>query len=227
MAQKADAAIEVTAYEWVPEFARGFVRDIRVRWALEEVGLDYRTRLISAVHRPEDYYRDQPFGQVPHYREGDLALFESGAIALHIAEGHEALLPSDPIARARAISWLIAALNSVEPLIMNLQVISLFCAGEEWAELRRPEAVKQTERRLKLLSQSLADKEWLEGRFTVADLVMVDGLRNLSHSPIETPANIAAYVKRGEARPAFKAALAAQMADFLSDEEAQMEGVTV
>lgn len=221
MPRRADAGIEVTAFEWVPEFARGHVRDLRVRWALEEVGLDYRTRLISAIDRPEEYYREQPFGQVPHYREGDLALFESGAIALHIAEKDDVLLPRDPAARARAITWLIAALNSVEPLIMNLQVISLFCAEEEWAKLRRPEAVRQTERRLHLLSQSLGDKEWLEGRFTVGDLIMVDGLRNLSHSPIEIPENIAAYVKRGEARPAFKAALAAQMSDFINDKDVQ------
>ncbi|MCW2367864.1 glutathione S-transferase family protein [Sphingobium sp. B11D3D] len=226
MPQKTDAPIEVTAFSWVPPFARGHVRDLRVRWALEEAGLDYRTRLISAIDRPADYYREQPFGQVPHYREGDVALFESGAIVLHIAEKDERLMPRDPVGRARAITWAVAALNSIEPGIMHLADIDLFCAGQEWARLRRPDAVKQVEGRLDRLAAALGDKPWLEERFTVGDLLMVEALRNLSPDRLAIPDVLTAYVARGEARPAFKAAMAAQMADFISDDAVQSEGVS-
>lgn len=225
MPQKNDASIEVTGFEWVPPFARGRVRDLRVRWALEEIGLDYRSRLISAIDRPADYYHEQPFGQVSYYREGDVALFESGAIALHIAEKDERLMPRDPAGRGRAITWVVAALNSIEPDIMHLIDIDLFCAGQEWAKLRRPDAVKQMEKRLDQLSNMLGEKDWLEGRFTVGDLMMVSVLRILSPDQVAMPRALANYVARGEARPAFKAALAAQMADFLPDEAVKMEGV--
>jgi glutathione S-transferase len=225
MPQTHDAPIQVTGFEWVPPFARGHVRDLRVRWALEEIGLDYRSRLISAVERPADYFLEQPFGQVPHYREGDVALFESGAIALYIAEKDERLLPRDSAKRARSISWLIAALNSVEPFIMQLQIIDLFSENQEWATLRRPEAVKHVETRLNRLSVALGEREWMESDcFTVADLIMIDVLRNLSPSQVSIPQNIAAYIARGTDRPAFKAAVAAQLADFLPSEEPQMEG---
>ncbi len=219
MPQKDDAAIEVTGFAWVPPFAQGFVRDLRVRWALEEVGLDYRTRLISAMERPQSYFGEQPYGQVPYYVEGDLHLFESGAIVLHIAEKDERLLPRDPVARARAITWLISALNSVEPYIMNMVTIDGFCAGQEWATLRRPAQVEMMERRLQHLSAALGDRDWLEGRFTVADLIMVDALRNLSPDQLSIPQNLLDYVERGKARPAFQAALAAQLADFTPDQE--------
>jgi len=217
MPQTSDAMIEVTGFEWVPPFARGHVRDLRVRWALEEVGLDYRTRLISAVERPEFYFGEQPYGQVPYYVEGDLHLFESGAIALHIAEKGKGLLPRDPTGRARAIMWLISALNSIEQYVMNLVIIDIFSAGQEWAKLRRPDAVAALEKRLGQLSTALGDKDWLEGAFTVGDLIMVDVLRNLRDGQLTIPQNLAAYVARGMARPAFQAALAAQMADFLPD----------
>jgi len=219
MPQKDDAPIEVTGFAWVPPFARGHVRDIRVRWALEEAGLDYRTRLISAVQRPQDYFREQPYGQVPFYREGAIEMFESGAIALHIGEKDERLLPRDPVGRARAITWLTSALNSLEPYIMNMVTIDTFCAGQDWAALRRPEMVRLMERRLGHLSDALGDKEWLEDRFTVGDLITIEALRNLDADRLAIPDNIIAYRARGEARPAFQAALAAQMADFVPDEE--------
>jgi len=219
MPQRDDAPIEVTGYAWVPPFARGHVRDIRVRWALEEIGLDYRTRLISAVKRPADYYREQPYGQVPYYREGDVELFESGAIVLHIGEKDERLLPRDPVGRARAIGWLISALNSLEPYIMNMVTIDTFCAGQDWAVLRRPAMVEMMERRLRHLSDALGRKVWLEDRFTVGDLMTVEALRNLDPAQVSIPDNLIAYVARGVARPAFQAALAAQMADFVADEE--------
>lgn len=219
MPQRDDAAIEVTGFAWVPPFARGHVRDLRVRWALEEIGLDYRTRLISAMERPTSYFGEQPYGQVPYYREGDIEIFESGAIVLHIAQKDERLLPSDPVGRARAQTWLISALNSMEPYIMNMVTIDGFCAGQEWAELRRPEMAKMMERRLAHLSAALGEKDWLEDRFTVGDLMMVEALRNLSPNKLSIPQNIQDYVARGEARPAFQAALAAQLADFVADEE--------
>ena len=219
MPQREDAVIEVTGFAWVPPFARRHVRDLRIRWALEEVGLDYKTRLISAVERPQSYFGEQPYGQVPYYVEGDIRLFESGAIVLHIAEKDERLLPHDPGARARAVTWLISALNSVEPYVMDMVTIDVFCAGQEWATLRRPDQVKLMERRLGHLSTALGDKDWLEGRFTVADLIMVDVLRNLSPDQLSIPQSLQDYVARGKARPAFQAALAAQLADFIPDEE--------
>jgi len=219
MPQREDAPIEVTAFEWVPPFARGHVRDLRVRWALEEIGLDYRTRLISAVDRPAFYYGEQPYGQVPFYKEGDVEIFESGAIVLHIAEKDERLLPTESVARARAQTWLISALNSLEPLIMNMVIIDHFCAGQEWAALRRPEALAVLERRLGHLSAMLGDREWLEDRFTAGDLITVEAMRNVSPDRVSIPQNLIDYVARGEARPAFKAAMAAQMADFAPDKE--------
>ncbi len=218
MPQRDDASIEVTGYDWVPAFARGRVRDLRVRWALEELGLDYRTRLISARKRPLEYFREQPFGQVPYYREGEIEMFESGAIILHIAEKDERLMPRDPVGRARALTWLISALNSVEPYAMNMVTIETFCADQEWAKLRRPAMREMMERRLDQLATALGGREWLEERFTVADLMMVEALRLLSPEWVTIPAILSDYVARGLARPAFKAAMAAQLADFLPDE---------
>ena len=211
-----NAAIEITAFNWVPDFAKGVVRDLRVRWALEEAGLDYRVRLLDAMtERPQDYFLEQPFGQVPIFVEGDLRMFETGAILLHIGERSEVLLPKDPIGKARATCWLIAALNSIEPMIFELINIDIFNRDEEWAKLRRPEAEKKVRDRLKRVSDWLGDKEHLEGRFTVGDLMMTTVLRNLRHTMLvaEHP-NLAAYQARCEARPAFQRALAAQLADF-------------
>ena len=161
--------ITVSAFQWVPPFARGQVRDLRVRWALEEAGIPYKPRLLTSGEGDTPEYRAlQPFGQVPIFEEDGFVLFESGAIVLHIGERSEALLPKDPKARARASQWLISALNSIEPHIMNVAVIDQIYPKEEWAKLRRPGAVKLVERRLGALGRSLGDKPFLDGdQFTV------------------------------------------------------------
>ncbi len=211
-----NAATEISAFNWVPDFAKGVVRDLRVRWALEEIGLPYRVRLLSPMgDKPQDYLLEQPFGQVPVFVEGELRLFESGAILLHLGERSEVLLPRDPAAKARATCWLIAALNSIEPMMFELVNIDIFNAGAAWAAERRPEAERMVRKRLQRLSDWLGDKEHLEGRFTVADLMMTTVLRNLRHTAIVADyPNLAAYRARCEARPAFQRALAAQLADF-------------
>jgi glutathione S-transferase len=201
----------------VPDFARGQVRDLRARWALEEAGLPYNTRLLEQGDQDKPEYRAlQPFGQVPILQEEDLVLFESGAIVLHIGARSEALLPADPGARSRAIQWLIAALNSIEPFVMNVALIDLFYTNEEWARLRRPGAVQFVRRRLDALSSSLDGKPYLDGdRFTVGDLMMTTVLRILKHSDIVTSdGRLAAYVERCTTRPAFQRALRAQLGDF-------------
>jgi glutathione S-transferase len=209
--------IEITAYDWVPDMARGLVKDMRVRWALGEIGLPYRERLVGGAgqDKPEDHVANQPFGQVPIYKEGDLILFESGAILLHIGEKDERLLPRDEIGRARAIAWMFAALNSVEPFLQSLFLLSLAGQDQDWHAAARTAMLPRVEKRLELLSRALGDKQWLEGRFTVGDLLMVDVLRGESKSDLIAPhPNLVAYVERGMARPAFKAALAAQLAAF-------------
>jgi glutathione S-transferase len=209
--------ITVSAFESVPEFAQGLVRDLRVRWALEEAGLPYRTRLLQQGDQDKPDYRAlQPFGQVPIFEEDGLVLFESGAIVLHIGARSETLLPKDVDARARAMQWLIAALNSIEPFVMNVAAIDVFYVNEEWAKLRRPGAVAFVERRLSSLSASLGDKPYLDGdRFTAGDLMMTTVLRNLRHTDIVTSdKRLAAYVERCTARPAFQRALDAQIGDF-------------
>lgn len=224
MPVKPDAAIEITAFRWVPEFAQGVVRDLRARWALEEAGLDYRVRLLDQ-QRPPEYLKEQPFDQVPILREGDVQIFESGAIVQYVGERSEALLPRDPNGRFRAIQWTYAALNSVEPAILNLLLIDIFYAGEEWATLRRPGAEEFVKLKLKRLSDWLGDKQWLEGdRFTAGDLVMVTVLRFLRHTNLvaDIP-NLAAYLKRGEARPAFQRALQDQLAVYAANQP-QPEG---
>ena len=220
-----NAPIEITAYRWVPEFAQGVVRDIRARWALEEAGLDYRERLIDVQNKPDDYVKEQPFEQVPALRDGELQMFESGAIVQYIGEKSDALLPADPTGRYRAIQWVFAALNSVEPAIMNLVLIDAFYAGEEWAKLRREGAADFARLKLKRVSDWLGDRTWLEGDlFTIGDLVMVTVLRNLRHTDMvaEFP-NLAAYLQRGEARPAFQRALQDQLATF-REHQPQPEG---
>jgi glutathione S-transferase len=219
-----NAQIEITAFRWVPEFAQGVVRDLRARWALEEAGLEYRVRLLDQ-ERPREYLLEQPFDQVPILRDGDLCIFESGAIVQYVGEKSEALLPSDTRGRFRAIQWTYAALNSVEPAITNLVLVDIFYAGEEWAKLRRPGAADFVRLKLKRVSQWLGDKPWLEGdRFTIGDLIMVTSLRFLRHTDIvaEFP-NLAAYVQRGEARPAFQRALEDQLSTF-REHEPQPEG---
>nr|WP_275936235.1 glutathione S-transferase family protein [Sorangium cellulosum] len=197
------------------------MRDLRVRWALEEAGLAYEELLIWPGDQASEIHRDlQPFGQVPAYEEDGRVLFESGAIVLHIAERSDALLPSDPGARARVRSWMFAALNTVEPPIQNLAEIDLFYPDEEWAKLRRPSAVEAVNRPLLKLSEQLEGREYLEGRFTAADLLMTTVLRILRHTDlIATMPVLDAYQKRCEARPAFRKALADQMAPFPKDDE--------
>lgn len=218
-----DAAIEITAFRWVPDFARGVVRDLRVRWALEEAVLDYKVDLLG-FERPKTYLQDQPFDQVPVFREGPLTLFETGAIVQHIGERDERLLPRDQIARARAIQWTYAALNSVEPALQTIAAIDAFFKDEEWAALRRPGAEDFARLKLKRVADWLGDRLWLESdRFTIGDLMMVTVLRVVHHTGLvsEQP-DLAAYQARGEARPAFQQALADQLAPF-NDHQPQGE----
>lgn len=210
------ADIEISAFTWVPEFAQGLVRDLRVRWALEEVGLAYRVRLLDGTsERPEGYFLEQPFGQIPIYSDGDIRLFETGAIVLHIASRSDALMPADDIGRARATAWVIAALNSVEPMIAELGTIDFFHEGAEWARLRRPEVARKIRQRLGYLSDWLGERDYLEDRFTAGDLMMTTVLRILRHTDLvaELP-NLARYQARCEARPTFARALEAQLAAF-------------
>ena len=207
--------ITISSFKWVPDFARGQVRCLRPRWALEEAGLPYRTRLLGPGDQDKPEYRAlQPFGQVPIFEEDDLTLFESGAIVLHIGERSETLLPKDANARARATQWVIAALNSIEPFVMNVAVIDLFYKDEEWAKLRRPGAVEFAQRRLSALSRSLGEKPYLDGEcFTAGDLMMTTVLRVMP-SLIATDERLSSYVARCTGRPAFKRALDAQLGDF-------------
>jgi glutathione S-transferase len=208
--------ITVTAFRWAPPFVHGLVRDVRVRWALEEAGLPYRERLIGREEQgSEDYRRMQPFGQVPVFEENGLVLFESGAIVMHIGERSDVLVPREPHARARTHAWMIAALNSVEPALAALVQVEME-RDAEWARLRRPAALEFAKKRLACVSHWLRDREYLEGRFTAADLLMTAVFRNLRHMEdlwAEMP-DLAAYRARCEARPAFVRAVAAQMAVF-------------
>jgi glutathione S-transferase len=206
--------ITISAFRWVPPFAQGQVRDLRARWALEEAGLPYRTRLLEQGDQNKPEYRAlQPFGQVPILEEDGRVLFESGAIVLHIGERCEALLPNDAAARARATQWLIAALSSIEPHIMNVAVPELFYADQEWARLRGPGAREFALNRLGSLANALGDKPYLDGeRFTAGDLMMATVLRIVPD--LVTDPRLTAYVARCTARPAFKRAFEAQMGDF-------------
>ncbi|MCW3797944.1 glutathione S-transferase family protein [Sphingomonas sp. BN140010] len=213
MALVSEAPIELTTFGWVPPFARGQVRDLRVRWALEEAGLDYGVRTVGPI--PSGYEREQPFCQVPAYREGELQLFESGAIVQHIGERDERLLPREPVARARAVQWTYAALSSVEPFVMAYAGLDAFYPGEEWAKLRRPSAKEELAKRLGRVAEWLGSAEWLEGdRFTIGDLMMVSILRIMGDEggPVANHPALAAYRARGLARPAFQRALADQLA---------------
>ncbi len=208
--------IQVTAFRWVPAFAQGYVRDLRVRWALEEAGLPYEATLIDPQVQASPSYREwQPFGQVPAYKDDAVEMFESGAIVLHIAARSEALAPVDAAGRARVTTWVIAALNSVEPHVQNLVHLDVFHAGEAWTKERRPQAAAMLNGRLAALCAWLGDKAYLEGRFTAGDLMMTTVLRELVDSGVlaQFPA-LDAYRRRCEARPAFGRALEAQMLPF-------------
>jgi len=206
----------VTAFAWVPPFAPGHVRDLRVRWALEEAGLPYDVDLLALGDTDSEAYRQrQPFGQVPAWRDDTVDMFESGAIVLHIAEQSATLAPTDPAGRARVTSWVIAALNSVEPFAQNLATLDSFHAGQPWVEGYRPVARANLERRLASLSRWLGDRDWLEGRFTAGDIMMVTVLRELVDCGIlKAFPNLDAYHARGIARPAFIKALGDQMRTF-------------
>ena len=215
-----DAAIEITAYKWVPEMGRGRVKDMRVRWALEEIGLPYRIRLVGGAggEKSPAHMVDQPFGQVPVYKEAGLTLFESGAILIHIGEKDERLLPRDPARRARAISWAFAALNSLEPFMQTLFFMGFLGDGKDWQAEAKAGVRPFAEMRLAQLSAALGDGDWLDGGFTIGDLLMVDVLRaGTPPELIDAHPNLVAYVARATARPAFKAALAAQLADFQAE----------
>lgn len=208
--------ITLTTLDWVPNFAQGLVRDLRVRWALEEAGLSYQENLIGfdKLKSPE-YGKLQPFNQVPLYQEDDLILFESGAILLHIGEKSEHLLPSAAAPRARAIGWVFAALNSVEPAISNLTELDLFRQKDEWAQAARPAYLEFAQCRLQALSQHLAGREFLEEQFTVGDLMMTTVLRIPRHCDIlKDYPTLEAYRRRQEERPAFQRALESHMDVF-------------
>ena len=208
--------IIITAFESSPDGGKGLARDTRVRWALEEVGQPYEVRLVSFRAMKGPAHRAlHPFGQIPIYEEGDLALFETGAIVLHIAEHHAGLLPKAPNARARAITWMFAALNTVEPPILELATARLLEGDKPWSKERLPLVEDRVRDRLKQLSARLGSADWLDGGFSAGDLMMVQVLRRLSGSGLlEEYPNVAAYVARGEARPAFKRAFDAQIGDF-------------
>jgi glutathione S-transferase len=206
----------ITAFERSPDRGRGLARDMRVRWALEEVGQPYEVRLVSfAAMKEPAHRRVHPFGQIPTYEEGDLALFESGAIVLHIAERHAGLLPEDANARARAISWMFAALNTVEPPIVERSLATLMERGTTWYEARLPMLEDRICARLGDLSSRLGGGDWLDGAFSAGDLLMVTVLRRLDGSGLlERYPNLLAYVARGESRPAYQRAFADQLAVF-------------
>jgi glutathione S-transferase len=213
--------ITISAFAWVPPFARGQVRDLRVRWALEEAGLPYRTRLLEQGEQDTPAYRAlQPFGQVPIFEEDGLVLFETGAIVQYIGQRSEALLPADPAARARAVQWMFAALNSVEPFVQQVALIDFFYAEEAWAKQRRPGAFEFMQKRLNGVSNALGDRPFLDDdRFTAGDLLMATVL-GIHKEALSQHDRLAAYVERCRARPAYRRALDAQLADFRAEPEA-------
>lgn len=208
----------ITGFERSPDRGKGLARDMRVRWALEEVGQPYAVRLLSfeAMRQPA-HLAVQPFGQIPTYEDGDLALFESGAIVLHIAERHKGLLPEEANARARAIAWMFAALNTVEPPIFDRALAMILEHERPWYERRLHALEDSIRNRLKDLSRHLGDAAWLDGAFSAGDLLMVSALLRLKGSELlEGYPNLAAYVARGEGRPAYQRAFEAQRAVFLA-----------
>jgi glutathione S-transferase len=206
----------ITAFERSPDRGRGLARDMRVRWALEEVGQPYEVRLVSFAAMKESGHRAlHPFGQIPTYEEGDLVLFESGAIVFHIAGRHTGLLPDDAHARARAITWMFAALNTVEAPILDLQTAKFIERDKTWYEERLPLVEGRIHARLGELSTRLGEADWLDGEFSAGDLMMISVLLRLKSSGmLDQYPNLAAYIARGEGRPAYQRAFAAQLAVF-------------
>ena len=211
----------ITAFESSPDRGRGLARDMPVRWAFEEVGQPYDVRLVSFAEMKEPAHLAlQPFGQIPTYEEGELALFESGSIILHIAERHAGLLPKDDNARARAIAWMFAAKTTVEPVIVEAEVAKLLEGDKDWTNERLPLILDRIRNRLRQLSDRLGEGEWLDGPFSAGDLLMVNVLRRQGGAALlEEFPNLAAYVARGEARPAFKRAYEAQYKVYLAASE--------
>jgi glutathione S-transferase len=218
-----DAAIEITALKWVPEGARGLVKDLRVRWALEEAGLDYRVRLLDG-ERPPEYREEQPFNQVPCLSDGTVRIFESGAILQYIGETSEALLPTDPQGKYRAIQWVFAAVSSVEPFVQFRVLLNAVFADQPWADPAKPTFDHFANMRLGQVRDWLGGRGWLEGdRFTIGDLMMITVLRIASKGGLlGAYPSLADYVARGEARPAFARALEDHLAAFAAH---QPEGV--
>lgn len=214
----------ITAYDWVPDFAKGQVRDLRVRWALEEVGQPYDVRYLEQGSQKAPPHRAiQPFGQVPTYEEEGLTLFESGAIVMHIAATRPGLRPNDPAGDARVLEWAFAALNTLEPRIVDFANASIFEAGQPWAKDRLPLVKERIDERLGELSDRLGSNEWLDGQFTAGDLLMIAVLRQISGTDmLDSYPNLTAYVARGEARPAFQRALSAQLAGFTGSPPPQL-----
>jgi glutathione S-transferase len=212
----------ITAFAQSPDGGQGLARDMRVRWALEEAGQPYEVRLVSfAEMKAPAHRRLHPFGQIPTYEEGDLVLFESGAIVFHIAQRHGGLLPDDPNARARAITWMFAALSTIEPAIVEREQVPYSEGDRSWYKARLPLIEDRIRARLDELSARLGDADWLDGDFSAGDLMMVMVLRRLDGMGIrEEYPNLSAYVARGEARPAYKRAFAAQLAVFTATLEA-------
>lgn len=215
MSVNQNAKLEITALDWVPDFARGYVRDLRPRWACEEIGLDYAEHLISTLHRPADHFLFQPWGQVPVLNDGGIRLFESGAILLHLAEKDEHLMPRDPQARASTLAWVFGAYSSIEPMLLELGNVDLFAKDEEWAKLRRPSLIDFIHGRLGRLEDALGDKHYLVGEFSVADIAMATVLRGgVEAGLIAEHVRLQAYLDRCLARPAYKLALDAQLVSF-------------
>ena len=210
----------VSAFKWVPPFAQGHVRDLRVRWALEEAGLPYEAELIGLDTKESESYRAwQPFAQVPAFRDGEIEMFESGAIVLYLAERSEALAPRDAAGRARVTTWVLAALNSIEPQVQNLVELNIFHADEAWTVERRPQVEAMLDKRLTSLAQQFGDKDYLDGRFTAGDLMMASVLRELVRFGVLARfPKLDAYRRRCEARPSFVKALADQLAPFATHE---------
>jgi glutathione S-transferase len=213
----------LTAFEWVPEFARGLVRDLRVRWALEEIGRPYDTELLNArAPRPDEYLARQPFDQVPAFENAGLKIWETGAILLYLGELDERLLPGAGQDRWTAISWLFSALNSVEPVIQRIVHYDIFHKDKPWAPDAREACLGLCQQKLKRVNDALEHKDWLAGRFSIADIAMVTVLNNLRHTDLVADyPSLAAYKRRGEDRPAYKRALDAQFADFVDEPAVQ------
>ncbi|MEL1249781.1 glutathione S-transferase family protein [Aurantiacibacter gilvus] len=205
----------ISAFNWVPDFARGNVRDLPVRWALEEIGRSYEVHLLDAkAPRGPDYVAWQPFDQVPALRDGEIEVFEAAAILLHLGEQDERLMPADPARRAKVTSWLFASINSVEPPVRNVSMMPLFYGEADWCAGAVDSLTPLAEKRLQRLSDALGEQDWIVGEFSIADIMLVFLLKTVGGETVTKFANLVDYVERGKARPAYARALQAQLDDF-------------